>query len=72
MCDPTYVTTPIRCVVGRIGRLGPTARVAGMPAPTAPTAVPVRLEGALAQAYRRFGEVDAGETSPLYQRVPSP
>jgi hypothetical protein len=54
---------------GRIRRQGPTARVAGMPAPTAATIVPVRLGGALAQAYRRFGEVDAAETSPLYQRV---
>jgi hypothetical protein len=32
-------------------------------------ALPVRQDRTLARAYRRFGEVDAAPTSPLYQRV---
>src|SRR5215218_7652406 len=40
-----------------------------MPGPTARSAVPVGRARTLAQMYRRFGEVDAAETSPLYQRV---
>jgi hypothetical protein len=33
------------------------------------SAVPVGRARTLAQAYRRFGELDAAETSPLYERV---
>src|SRR4051794_18464257 len=40
-----------------------------MPAPTAAGAVPVGRSRTLAQVYRRFGEVDAAATSPLYERV---
>src|SRR4051795_1625505 len=40
-----------------------------MPAPTAAGAVPVGRARPLAQVYRRFGEVDAAATSPLYERV---
>ena len=40
-----------------------------MPGPTARSAVPVGRARTLAEVYRRFGEVDAAETSPLYQRV---
>jgi len=40
-----------------------------MPAPTAAGAVPVGRARTLAQVYRRFGEVDAAATSPLYERV---
>jgi hypothetical protein len=40
-----------------------------MPGSTAGSAVPVRRVRTLAQAYRRFGEVDAAEASPLYARV---
>src|SRR4029434_10827562 len=40
-----------------------------MPGPTAASAVPVGTARTLAQVYRHFGEVDAAETSPLYQRV---
>jgi len=40
-----------------------------MPAPTAGSAVPVGRARTLAQVYRHFGEVDAAETSPLYERV---
>jgi hypothetical protein len=40
-----------------------------MPGPTAKSAVPVGTARTLAQLYRHFGEVDAAETSPLYQRV---
>ena len=45
------------------------ARIAGMPGPTAESAVPVGKARTLAQVYRHFGEVDAAETSPLYERV---
>ena len=45
------------------------ARIAGMPGPTAGSAVPVRTVRTLAQVYRHFGEVDAAGTSPLYERV---
>jgi hypothetical protein len=45
------------------------ARIAGMPGPTAGNAVPVDRARTLAQVYRHFGEVDAAETSPLYERV---
>src|SRR3954453_23004920 len=40
-----------------------------MPGPTAGSAVPVGRARTLAQVYRHFGEVDAAETSPLYERV---
>src|SRR4051794_21515295 len=36
---------------------------------TARSAVRVGRTRTLAQVYRRFGEVDAAETSPLYERV---
>jgi hypothetical protein len=39
-----------------------------MSGPTAASAVTVRRARTLAQAYRRFGEVDAG-TSPLYEHM---
>jgi hypothetical protein len=45
------------------------ARIVGMPGPTAASAVPAGRARTLAQLYRHFGEVDAAETSPLYQRV---
>jgi len=45
------------------------ARIVGMPGPTAGSAVPVGRARTLAQLYRHFGEVDAAETSPLYERV---
>jgi hypothetical protein len=45
------------------------ARIAGMPRPTTRSAAPVGRARTLAQVYRRFGEVDAAETSPLYERV---
>jgi hypothetical protein len=40
-----------------------------MPGPTAGSAIPVGGARTLAQVYRHFGEVDAAETSPLYERV---
>jgi hypothetical protein len=40
-----------------------------MPGPNATSAVPVGRARTLAEVYRRFGEVDAADTSPLYQRV---
>ena len=40
-----------------------------MRGPTAGSAVPVGRARTLAQVYRHFGEVDAAETSPLYERV---
>nr|WP_171116202.1 MULTISPECIES: DUF2332 domain-containing protein [Streptomyces] len=40
-----------------------------MSRPTAGSAAPVGRARTLAQVYRRFGEVDAAETSPLYARV---
>ncbi len=40
-----------------------------MPRPIAGSAVPVGRARTLAQVYRHFGEVDAAETSPLYERV---
>ena len=45
------------------------ARIAGMPGLSAGSAVPVGRPRTLAQVYRRFGEVDAAGTSPLYERV---
>jgi len=45
------------------------ARIVGIPEPTAESAVLVGKARALAQVYRRFGEVDAAQTSPLYERV---
>ena len=45
------------------------ARNVGMPGRTAASAVPVGRGRTLAQVYRRFGEVDAAATSPLYERV---
>ena len=44
------------------------ARIVGMPGPTAGRAVPVGRARTLAQVYRHFGEVEAAETSPLYER----
>jgi hypothetical protein len=40
-----------------------------MAGPTAGSAVPLGRPRTLAQAYRRFGEMDAAGTSPLYERV---
>src|SRR3954468_16743543 len=40
-----------------------------MPGATPCSAVPAGRGRSLAQVYRRFGEVDAAETSPLYGRV---
>jgi hypothetical protein len=45
------------------------ARVVGMRGPTAGSAAPVGRARTLAQVYRDFGEVDAAETSPLYEGV---
>src|SRR6266496_3356452 len=45
------------------------ARIAGMPGPATGSAVPAGRARTLAQVYRHFGEVDAGGTSPLYERV---
>ena len=42
---------------------------AGTPGPAAGKAASVRRARTLAQVYRHFGEVDAAETSPLYERV---
>ena len=40
-----------------------------MPGPIAASAVPPSRACTLARVYRRFGEVDAAEASPLYERV---
>src|SRR3954466_10304737 len=40
-----------------------------MPRPAAPGVARASRARALAQVYRRFGEVDAAEASPLYERV---
>jgi len=40
-----------------------------MPGPTTGSAAPAGWARTLAQMYRHFGEVDAGGTSPLYERV---
>jgi hypothetical protein len=40
-----------------------------MPGPTAGSAASAGRARTLAQVYRRFGEVDAAETSPLYERI---
>jgi hypothetical protein len=45
------------------------ARIAGVSGPTAGRALPAGRGRTLAQVYRHFGEVDAAETSPLYERV---
>src|SRR3954453_5935149 len=45
------------------------ARIVGRPGRAAGGAVPVGRARTLAQVYRHFGEVDAAETSPLYERV---
>jgi hypothetical protein len=45
------------------------ARIVGMTGPTAGSAAPVGRARTLAQLYRHFGEVDAAQASPLYQRV---
>ena len=45
------------------------ARFGGMPSPTAGSDAPARKSRTLAQTYRRFAELDAAETSPLYERV---
>ena len=44
-------------------------RIDGVPGPTAASAAPAGRARTLAQVYRHFGEVDAAETSPLYERV---
>ncbi len=54
-------------IAGR--RLHPAVKIAGMPGPTAESAVSAGRARTLAQVYRRFGEVDALGTSPLYGRV---
>ena len=40
-----------------------------MPGPIAGTAASVGRARTLAQVYRRFGEIEAAEPSPLYERV---
>src|SRR4051794_2955681 len=45
------------------------ATFVGMPGPIAGSAAPVGRGRTPAQVYRRFGEADAAETSPLYKRV---
>jgi hypothetical protein len=45
------------------------ARIVGVAGPTAGSAVPLGGARTLAQVYRHFGEVDAAEVSPLYERV---
>jgi hypothetical protein len=45
------------------------ARVRGVPGPTVTSAEPAGRTRKLAQVYRRFGEIDAAGTSPLYERV---
>src|SRR5258707_3765930 len=60
---------PSRAAVKGGGVVVRMARIVGMPGPTAGSAVPVGRARALAQVYRHFGEVDAAETSPLYERV---
>jgi hypothetical protein len=47
----------------------PAAKIAGMPGPSAGSAISAGSGRTLAQVYRRFGEVDAAGTSPLYERV---
>src|SRR5262245_34445324 len=45
------------------------AKIIGMPGPNAGSAVSVGRARTLAQVYRRFADVDARGTSPLYERV---
>src|SRR4051794_229951 len=45
------------------------AGIVRRPGTAAGGAVPVGRARTLAQVYRHFGEVDAAETSPLYERV---
>jgi hypothetical protein len=45
------------------------ASIVGMPGPRAGSAVSVGRARTFVQVYRDFGEVDAAETSPLYERV---
>jgi len=45
------------------------ARILGMSGPTAESAKSPGKARTLAQVYRHFGEVDAAETSPLYERI---
>jgi hypothetical protein len=47
----------------------PMTRIDGMPGPTAGSAGPDGTSRTLAQVYRHFGEIEAGEKSPLYKRV---
>ena len=47
----------------------PQGRIVAMAGQTAGSAAPAGRARTLAQAYRHFGEVDAAETSPLYERV---
>src|ERR1700728_4282745 len=51
------------------GVIAPAAKIAGMPGPSAGSAISAGRGRTLAQVYRRFGEVDAAGTSPLYERV---
>ncbi len=44
-------------------------RIVAVPGPSAGGAVPAGRGRTLAQVYRRFGEVEAAGTSPLYERV---
>ena len=45
------------------------ARIVAVPGPSAGGAVAAGRGRTLAQVYRRFGEVGAARTSPLYERV---
>jgi hypothetical protein len=63
----TYHTTLPRS--WSAGVVAPAAKIAGMPGPTAGSAISAGRGRTLAQVYRRFGEVDAAGTSPLYERV---
>jgi hypothetical protein len=65
-------------VEGLLGAGGPAkgsgvvvlmASIVAMPGPTAARALPVGRARTLAQVYRHVGEVEAADTSPLYQRV---
>src|SRR3984885_9578231 len=51
------------------GVIAPAAKIAGMPGPSAGSAISAGRGRTLAQVYRRFGEADAAGTSPLYERV---
>ena len=51
------------------GVVAAAAKIAGMPGPSAGSAISAGRGRTLAQVYRRFGEADAAGTSPLYERV---